>query len=433
MQQIDRRTFLRRAALAAGGLAIAGPLEAFATRVAASATVAIDRYGPLVAKGDLWLPEAFSYRIISRQGDPMSDGNPTPGIFDGMAAFSGSNGTTILVRNHENRRLPGETAVVVPPEKRYDPDPSYNGGCTKLIVSPDRRVVRSFAVLGGTLVNCAGGRSPWSSWLSCEEIFGSGQRRHGYIFEVSAGASGPVVTDPISAAGRFVHEAVAWHKGILYETEDRPDNAAFYRYIPETQPVGPGDLARSVGRLEALKIVGIRNAQTNLVWPVGIPFPVEWVTIDEPNPATDTVRFQAQERGAAAFHRQEGIWVENARVYFDCTDGGAAGLGQIWEFDPALQMLKLIYESPGPAELSHPDNLVVGPGGDLFLCEDTSGIDHVRGLTPDGRIYDFARAATNTTEFAGACFDPSGATMYVNQQGNRSGQRGVTYAIWGPW
>jgi uncharacterized protein len=433
VRRTDRRTFLRRATVAAGGLAIGGPLQAFAMRMANASSVEADRYGPLVNMGDLWLPEGFRYRVVSRQGDMMTDGSPTPGIFDGMAAFPTSTGLTVLIRNHENRRFRGEIPVVVPADKRYDSAPSYNAGCTKLVLTSGRELRRTHAVLGGTSTNCAGGRTPWASWITCEEVFDTGARRHGYAFEVASSATGPVIPRPIRRAGRFVHEAVAWYDGILYETEDQPSNAGFYRFVPDTQPLRAGDLARSTGRLEALKLVGLSNANMNVGWAVGVPLLVEWVTISDPDPGSDTVRFQAQEKGAAAFNRQEGIWVGDGRIYFDCTDGGAAGVGQIWEFHPAAQTLTLIYESPGPWELNHPDNLVVAPSGDLFLCEDTKAPLYVRGLTRDGRVYDFVRAGSNTTEFAGACFDPWGRTMYVNQQGNRSSQPAVTYAIWGPW
>ena len=161
----------------------------------------------------------------------MTDGSPTPGIFDGMAAYRGRGNSTILIRNHENRSRDGEVAVAVPAGKRYDPDPNVRGGNTKLVVGRDRRVKESLAVLGGTHTNYAGGVTPWGTWITCEEIFNYGATEnnvtpgtgvpHGYSFEVPADATRAVVPQPILDAGRFSHEAVAWLDGVLYQTEDR--------------------------------------------------------------------------------------------------------------------------------------------------------------------------------------------------------------------
>lgn len=438
MTTIDRMTFLRRGAIAAAGMTLAGPLLAYSARTAAGAPTAGVGYGELMDRGDLALPRGFSYRVISRQGDPMSDGATTPGIFDGMAAFPAPGKRTILIRNHENRRRAGETPVVVPSELRYTSDPSYNAGCTKLVVSADGgRVLQSFGIQGGSSTNCAGGVTPWGTWITCEEVFDGTVQRHGYAFEIDAYATGPVKAEPIRPAGRFSHEAVAWLAGALYETEDRGD-AALYRYVPDTAPRRAGDLARSTGRLQALVVTGMPGADTgNRVtagtFAVGRPFPVQWVDIATPEPAGDTVRREAQGKGAARFSRTEGCWVAGDKLYFDCTDGGAARLGQIWELDVRASTLTLIFESAGPAQLRNPDNLVVTPTGDLLLCEDTSAPQFLRLLTTDGRIADFARAITIDSEFAGACFDPSGRILFVNQQGDRESQPGVTYAITGPW
>src|SRR5919106_5189811 len=166
---MDRRRFLRRSLAATAGAAVAlGPLHALGLRsvpgvVPARATSREVGYGPLVNKGDLWLPQQFEYEIISVQGRPMSDGNPTPGIFDGMAAWPGPRGTTILIRNHENRERAGEIKVMVPDALQHDT--TAMGGNTKLVLSPrndgSRRastrrslaVVEDFAILGGTSTN----------------------------------------------------------------------------------------------------------------------------------------------------------------------------------------------------------------------------------------------------------------------------------------
>ena len=272
---------------AGGGLTALGACEAEDKLVES-----IEGYGPLVPMGDLALPRGFSYKVISRQGDPMDDGNLTPGIFDGMGAFPGPGGSTVLIRNHENQRKAGEIPVMVPEDDRYDQDPTYVAGNTKLVVDRNLQVIEDFAILGGTDTNCAGGQMPWGSWITCEEIVNRGDTGtpHGYIFEIDASAGGPVEARPVTAAGRFVHEAVAWLGGVLYETEDRRDDSFFYRYIPENLPGSSGDLADTSGVLQALKIKGVDNAVMDAFPRVGKRHEVEWVTIEEPNPVDDTDR-----------------------------------------------------------------------------------------------------------------------------------------------
>ena len=452
---VTRRRFVGGSAALAGGVALGGPMSALAKRSGSGARARAVGYGPLQPTPDedtgtvyLDLPEGFKYRVISTQGQTMDDGNPCPGIFDGMAAYPGRGNTTILIRNHENRSRPGEITVDVPAGKRYDHDVNVRGGNTKLVVSRQRELLEEFAVLGGTHTNCAGGAAPWRSWITCEEIFNYGSVEanvtpgtgipHGYIFEVDADADGPVDPVPITAAGRFSHEAVAWYNGVLYETEDR-GNACFYRFLPTRRPDEVGDLSFG-GVLQALVVRGRPNLDMNTVNP-GESFQVEWVTIEEPNPLTDTVRVEAQSKGAAIFDRTEGAWPAGSSVYFDCTTGGEAQLGQLWQLTPQGRnggVLKLIYESTSLEDLEGPDNVVVVPHtGDVFLQEDASGEQFVRGVTKRGMIYDFARTALNETEFCGGTFSPDGRTFFVNQQGDRGDvgveEAALTYAIWGPF
>jgi secreted PhoX family phosphatase len=481
---MDRRTFVRRAAVFGGAVAAIGPLEAFYARTAAAGARQVTTgYGPLVLKGDLFLPAEFNYQLISRQGVPMSDGQPTPGIFDGMAAYPGEAGTTILIRNHENRERAGEQKVIT---GAFEYDQTTLAGNTKLEVRRTKagtdpatgqqlyayEVVRDFAILGGTSTNCAGGIRHPDAWLACEEVVkgptggSDGMRtpkRHGYVFEIDARADGPVPAIPAPQAGRFVHEAALQRGEAVYLTEDRgiePDpvlgqiGSCFYRYLP--RPSGGGvPLWRTSGPLQALKLRDVFHANMDQIHTVGVPFAVEWVAVDDPDHDDDTdgrrdrqpgftpTRIQAQDKGAAFFHRQEGMWAGpgDAKVYFDCTQGGVARKGQVWEYDPGRETITLVYESTDAARLDEPDNIAIVPQTqDMFLCEDSPGEQYIRGLTVDGEIYDFARTATNHTEFAGACFDPDGQTLYVNQQGERGNlpdgppdQNAVTYAIYGPF
>jgi secreted PhoX family phosphatase len=463
LASVTRRKFVKGSAAVGGGIAFGGPLMSLAARQAEGKSRRGARgYGSLQPTPELdsgveflELPRGFKYRIISRQAQTMDDGKPTPGIFDGMAAYRGRRGKTILIRNHENRSRAGEIIVDVPASMRYDPDIATRGGNTKLVVENDgkRRLKKSFAVFGGTHTNCAGGRTPWNTWITCEEIFNYGSTEsnttpgtgapHGYAFEVPADANGPVQPLAINAAGRFSHEAVAWLDGVLYETEDR-DDAAFYRFLPNRQPRRYGDLASSGGILQALVVKNRPNFDANTANP-GESYPVEWVMIEEPDPQQDTVRSEAQDKDAAIFDRTEGIWSADRRLYFDCTTGGEAQLGQLWQYTPRGRDggdLKLIYESTAVEDLENPDNLVVVPAtGHVFLQEDSSGEQFVRGVTKQGRIYDFARTALNQTEFCGGCFSPDGKTFFLNQQGDRQTDplnppdetAALTYAIWGPF
>jgi uncharacterized protein len=461
---MTRRRFVEGSAAVGGGLAIAGPLSALAAQTAEGRRRPhAPGYGELQPAKEidsgidyLALPPGFRYRLISRAGDPMSDGKPTPGIFDGMAAYKGRGGDVVLIRNHENRSRPGEVTVPVPNGKRYDPDPAVRGGNTKLVVDRDRQVQEQYAVLGGTHTNCAGGQMPWGTWITCEEIFNYGSTEdnvtpgtgvpHGFAFEVPADATKAVAPQPIVDAGRFAHEAVAWLDGVLYETEDR-GNAAFYRFVPDRRPREYGDLASFGGTLQALAISGRPSFDADEANP-GETFRVEWVTIEEPNPLTDTVRIEAQAKGATIFNRTEGIWSADHRVYFDCTSGGEAGLGQVWEYAPRGRdggELKLVYESTSADDLQSPDNLVVVPRtGAIWVQEDGEGEQFVRGVTRGGEIYDFAQTLLTPSEFCGGCFSPDGETFFLNQQGDRlaagetpetqaNEKRGFTFAIWGPF
>jgi uncharacterized protein len=509
MTTITRRSFVKRSSAVGGSLAGMGALKAFGASVAAGQTPASSEgYGPLVLKTAhndpataLWLPERFNFEVISRQGLPMSDGNPTPGIFDGTGSFAAGRDTTILIRNTENRRRVGEIPVIVPPGLRYDSDPSYNAGDVKLIVrrrragrNPDRtprytyEVLKDFAILGGTDTNCAGGVVDDRWWYACEEVVNrsSSGLKHGYNYAIPAYADGPVRAVSLPHQGRFAHEAVVELDGILYETEDRSLSsdpvvgtigAAFYRFVPDRRRSGngAGGLGGD-GTLQALKLRDEERANMDTGRVVGRPYPVEWVDIDEPDHDDDTddrrdrvpgqtpTRIQAIDKGAAFFDREEGIWTDAAnvgdhgrghrsrgKIYFDCTAGGAQSLGQVWEYDPRRETITLVFESTDIAQLEGPDNLVIVPRtGDILLQEDASGEQFLRGLTREGEIFDFAQTETNDTEFCGGCFDADGRTLFVSQQGERTGTnppgtmppgdlegtpdtRAVTYAIYGPF
>lgn len=457
MTAYGRRDFLRRSAGAAGAALIAPSLSGLvACMQQAGATKSAPRlgraglgqggYGTLRPAGpDLSLPRGFNYTALSHTGKSMSDGHPTPAAFDGMAAFPLPNGNVRLVRNHESRDAPATATVKGDVRQAYDP--RGGGGTTSLEVrvAPDGKVelVRDFVSLGGTIVNCAGGPTPWGSWLSCEEsVAGRAEgwgREHGYVFEVPAAAERQVAPVPLAAMGRFVHEAVAVDRatGIVYETEDYRLTAGFYRFLPAQ----PGRLAAG-GRLQMLAVEGRPNYDTGTGQTVGARLPVRWVDITDPEPVPfgpTAVFDQGYALGGARFARLEGCWAGDDSIYFQTTDGGDAGLGQVWRYRPRGRDggdLVLVFESPSQDVLDSPDNITVSPRGGIVICEDGEGEQYLRGLTPDGAIFDLAENLLNTTEFAGACFSPDGRVLFVNIMGSNvdaGPEQGRTLAIQGPW
>jgi uncharacterized protein len=450
---IDRRSFLKSGLAGAATIGLAGLLAR-----PSLAKSALERgsanddggYGalqptPTNNTGEvlLALPAGFSYNVFGRTGSSMTDGAPTPAAHDGMAAFQ-VHGKIRLVRNHEVRTAPGKS--IGPGDLSYDP--TAGGGTTTLEVDPvTRELVRDWISLSGTLVNCAGGPTPWGSWITCEETVAGlkpGQvyhqsdeqatyaRNHGYCFEVSALEDGVQHVQPLKEMGRFVHEAIAVDPstGIVYLTEDTR-TAGFYRYIPNV----PGRLAEG-GKLQMMRVKGQPNYDTRTGQTAMKPIPVEWVDIQNPDPAEATekplaVYEQGIADGCAIFARLEGAWYGNGNIYIDSTSGGDQRLGQIFRYRPmgdAGGELTLLFESPNKDVLNAPDNLCISPRGGMAICEDGSGPQHVRGLTQDGRIFDFARNVASNGEFAGACFSPDGNTLFVNIQ-----SPGMTFAIWGPW
>jgi secreted PhoX family phosphatase len=416
------------------------------------------------------LPAGFSYTLISETGGTMSDGFFRPGRPDGMACFAHPDDADkcILMRNHENwNSIPtgspfgkdNELLDRVSESQLYDrkKDGSpFFGGVTKLVYDlKHKRMERDFLVLTGTAANCAGGPTPWGSWLSCEEeMLTAGEesgKYHGFVFENPSSATGLIDAVPLKAMGRFTHEAASVDPktGIVYMTEDSR-TGLFYRFIPNI----PGKLQEG-GRLQALVLTN-RKAAITSNWPkdwggqgpetfvVGQDHVAQWIDLDDVEAPEADLAQRGHAAGAAQFMRGEGLDYAlrtdgtTGDFYFTCTEGGAERVGQIWRYTPdqgpdsgleAGGSLQLFFESTSADSLDMCDNLVVAPWNDIILCEDGRGDQYLRGLTPDGTIYDIARNAhKDQSEFCGACFSPDGTTMFVNVQ-----EPGYTYAINGPW
>lgn len=456
--KLDRRTF---AASGLAGIAFAGAARARTDppgAVAETHRSEVAGYGPLLRDpaGLFDLPRGFTYTVVSSAGEAMDDGFVTPDKFDGMGCFALDRNRVALVRNHELKPEDGAlgpSAGIARLERRLKDGPAFGrdgsgrvvpGGTTTLVV--DLRTLRrdsQWLSLAGTAVNCGGGSTPWGSWLSCEETVLAApevERAHGWVFEVPSATRGLVEPRPLTAMGRFRHEAAAIDErtGIVYQTEDR-DDGLFTRFLPrDRRNLGAG------GRLQALAIVGSDGFDTRnwngVRFALGAAPSVRWIDLQEVDSPKDDLRLRGRAVGAAIFARGEGVHPGHGEIYFTCTSGGPRKFGQIFRYLPSAQegqageaaapgRLQLFLESNDDSLFDYGDNLTVAPTGHLIVCEDRSGgeVNHLRGVTAAGKVYTLARLNLDT-ELAGACFSPDGATMFVNIY-----RPGRTLAIRGPW
>ena len=469
---MKRRRFLEHAALAAGSIVTGATLSTLAACAAGGRPEARGApYGALRRTADaegnvvLALPPSFQYVTFSKTGEAYAPGVSVARSHDGMACFARPGGIVRLIRNHEVRNDAGDftLGVDVPTQLRYDA--RAMAGCMTLdFDARSKRLVRQFASLGGTMVNCSGGWSHRNSgWITCEEtLVGPSEgfsKPHGYCFHVPASADSTVPAVPLTALGRFAREAaVADENGVVYQTEDAGNASGFYRFTPDN----PGEL-RS-GKLQMLAVRGREGANLYQGQHVGARLPVTWVDIANPDPDLDlgdaTCFAQGRARGGAAFNRLEGLFrgEDGRSMYFLSTSGGdrpganAGGYGQLWQYAPSTARQKsdelvLVFESSSGHVLESPDNLCLTPRGAILFCEDDAlgdgdthelgaGITEVNrlvGLDGAGEPFTFAVNVLNASELAGACFSPDGEILFVNVYGDRTPGSGMTCAIWGPW
>ena len=429
-------------------------------------------------KGILDLPPGFTYSMISETGQDMEGGFKVPERPDGMAAFSIPNGDIALIRNHEilaemTPFIPNSAKLKdVPREQAYDgfvdSDLRLAGGTSTIILdAKSLEKKREFYSLLGTQWNCAGGSTPWNTWISCEENENKAfdkidlaryvewgllsdeqakefdlrvEKDHGYAFEVDPLNDGLSSPEPLRNLGRFKREAIAVdpRNNIIYQTED-DRLGLFYRFIPQN--------SKFSGKLQALKIknkekFNTQNASSEIK--EGIRYEVEWVNIEDYEAQNYKLREHGfNELGATQFVRGEGITVATDGVYFVCTEGGYNRLGQIWKYSPSQLegkkneqstpgYIELFYESRSKEEFFMGDNLTVSPWGDLIVCEDNysvSSSNRILGIRPDGTVYKLANNPGSSSEFAGACFSPDNSILFVNLQIDP----GRTFAIRGDW
>ncbi|MGW0843253.1 alkaline phosphatase PhoX [Streptomyces sp. NPDC002787] len=383
---MERRTLLRAAVLGGTSTVFGGTLW----RGAAYAAPAQPGAGPYGALGSpnangIRLPSGFTSRVIARSGQTVPGTSYTwHNAPDGGACYADDTGW-IYVSNSEI-------------------NPS--GGASAVRFSSTGTVTSAYRILSSTRQNCAGGKTPWNTWLSCEEV------DRGYVYETDPwGVKAAVRRD---AMGRFKHEAAAADptRGVIYMTEDVTDGC-FYRFRPTTW----GDL--SSGTLEVL-VAG-----------TGTSGPVTWSRVPDPTGATAT---RNQVSGAKRFNGGEGCYYADDTCWFT-----TKGDNRVWQYNAAAQTIELAYDDSlvtgGTAPLTGVDNVTGTSSGDLFVAEDGGNME-ICVITPNDVIAPFLRIdGQSSSEITGPAFSPDGRRLYFSSQRGTSGSSsgGITYEVTGPF
>jgi secreted PhoX family phosphatase len=408
-------------------------------------------YGPLVSDpaGILSLPAGFAYTIVAESGVTRLDsGEPTPDDPDGTAAFvrRGGNGS-VLINNHE---IGGTERYPVPPIPGLIYDARARGGTTSIEVDRRGNRVREYVSLAGTHNNCAGGITPWETWITCEETEAILGKPHGYCFEVDPydqnANRGP---RPIKCLGRYAHESVAVdpRRHTIYLTEDAGNpNGLLYRWTPPPAalPLAAGSLKAlgdDAGTLEAMQAFTPSGAfvpDLSLTTEPGTTYRVRWLSVPERDATTTPVRKQLQQ--ITRSHKLEGMWWGEDGAYFVASfartaDGSAAQHdGQVWFLDPDHDTIELklwfaYTPSDQDGDPDGPDNITVSAYGGLILAEDGEGKQHLVGATERGETFLFARnELPDDNEFAGPTFSRDKKILFASIQ-----TPGHVFAIQGPF
>ncbi|HEY9373278.1 alkaline phosphatase PhoX [Streptomyces sp.] len=454
---LNRRDFAKQSAAAGAALALTGSVGALASAPGALAASQEEEggrelgYGPLLEdpEGVLALPAGFSYRVLTHSGvTTLESGEFTPSNHDGTASFAGPRGTTFLVNNHELKGPRSKWKHPVPLTEGLVYDPAASGGCTVVEVHRDGTVAE-WVGIAGTSTNCAGGRTPWGTWLTCEEnsdLAGENgmTKDHGYVFEVAPqDRRANRDPKPIKAFGRYDHEAVVIDpkRGHAYLTEDAAKpNGLFFRWVP------PHGFEHGRGRLRALADdAGVLQAPAcydaggrfvddlSRATAIGTVYGVDWVDVPDRDGRTTDVREQFGPGEVTRARKLEGMWWGDGGTYIVSSyareeSPGAPHDGQVWFYDPRRRTLTLKVLIGVATGFDGPDNITVSPYGGLVIAEDGEGAQHLFGATDRGRTYPIARNELNDSEFTGVVFSPDGDTLFANIQ-----TPGIMLAITGPW
>ncbi|MFF8836861.1 alkaline phosphatase PhoX [Streptomyces sp. NPDC015130] len=383
---MERRSFLRGAVIGTSAAAFGGSLWHGAA-FAAPAQPGAGPYGALGAadSNGILLPAGFTSRVIARSGQTVTGTSYTwHNAPDGGACFADGTGW-IYVSNSEINPSGGASAV------------RFNSAGT---------ITGAYRILSNTRQNCAGGATPWNTWLSCEEV------SLGYVYESNPWGGTSYRRD---AMGRFKHEAAAADpvRQAIYLTEDESDGC-FYRFLPTTW----GNL--SSGTLQVFK-AGTGTSGT-----------FTWQNVPDPDGSPTTTRNQVS--GAKRFNGGEGCYYADDTVWFT-----TKGDNRVWQVNLAAGTYELAYDdslvSGGGAPLTGVDNVTGTTSGDLFVSEDGGNME-ICVITPDDVVAPFLRITGQSgSEITGPAFSPDGSRLYFSSQRGTSGSSsgGITYEVTGPF
>lgn len=394
---LNRRALLRSGVIGAGALAF-GPAF-WRTQLAVAATPAqpaVGPYGPLgpIDANGLRLPNGFRSRRIAQANMPVPGTNYVLPVFpDGQAIFPTDDGGFALVTNSE-----------------APDDAPGQGGASAIRFDRDGRTTSAYRILGGTSNNCAGGATPWGTWMSCEETDG------GLVHECDPLGRRPAVAHP--AMGAFPHEAICVDQAgrRIYESEDN-GSGGFYRFTPKSWP------DCSQGLLE-IAIVGAGGV-------------VRWVEVPDPSAGSKPTRQQVP--GSTKFRRGEGIWFDSGIVYLATTSDNT-----VWAYNTGTETIEKVYDGTALKDppFTNVDNITLNRAGEIFCCEDPGTLG-MGVITPEGEVARFMEVRGQgqfipgqvgedvQNELTGPIFDATGTRMFVCAQ--RSFGFGVIYEITGPF
>ncbi len=437
--------------------------------------------------------EGLSYNIMIRWGDVINSQGELYGFNNDYTAsvpFNGKMDESILWVNHEYlypHLFHGRDVAIGGPRSRkeiikemkalggsllkikkgkdglwnVDKNSKYNrrvDGETPMRIVADRKIAgRRIAI--GTHGNCAGGVTPWGSFLTCEEgymIFFTERDRKGKVlqkadFNWEQHISHPsehygwvVEVEPLTGKakkltglGRFSHECATCirdKKGrtVVYTGDDK-EGEHIYKFIAEkNDSLEKGELF----------VADIKKGK----W-VSLDINKQEVLKKNFKDQTEVLTFcreAAKLLGATPCDRPEDIEINphNGDVLVTLTNNKRAGNfhGSILKISEKEDFSGMNFEASdflvgGPeTKFACPDNMAFDRNGNLWLCSDISGSDMNKKSKPQylpfknngiffiplsgkeaGKVHQVASAPIDA-EFTGISFSPDGKSMFCSVQ-----------------